>query len=201
MSRCVAAASIELTHFCIAASAPQGKRPKACISDRHVLCTVFAPAHLRWPLLLLLLLLSQVNADAGAATAGFMNLQRSYGGKVAIRNFPGATAATAVGNAAAGGLSLAYSETGKAQIGDYDQENDSPENDVAATTRGRGTAEAGLISIAIAPNDDASALGDVRATANQGSAVAGAFTETNAYQTAEQGVDVNARTSEYQASK
>jgi len=141
----------------------------------------------------------RVNADAGAASAGFINLQRSYGGKVALRNFPGAAAATAVGNAAAGGLAIAYSETGKAQIGDYDQENDSPENDVAATTRGRGTAEAGLVSIAISPNDDASALGDVRATANQGSAVAGAFTETNAYQTAEQGIDVNARTSEYQA--
>lgn len=142
-----------------------------------------------------------MNADAGAATAGFINLQRSYTGKVAIRNFPGATAATAIGNAAAGGLSIAYSENGKAQIGDYDQENDTPENDVAATTRGRGTAEAGLVTLAIAPNDDASALGDVRATANQGSAVAGAFTETNAYATAEQGVDVNARTSEYQASK
>jgi hypothetical protein len=44
---------------------------------------------------------------------------------------------------------------------------------VAATTRGRGTAESGLVNIAIAPNDDASTLGDVRATANQGSAVAG----------------------------
>jgi hypothetical protein len=53
------------------------------------------------------------------------------------------------------------------------QENDSPENDVAATTRGRGTAESGLVNVAIAPNDDASTLGDVRATANQGSAVAG----------------------------
>lgn len=142
---------------------------------------------------------NRANADAGAANAGFLNIQRSYGSKVAIRNFPGAAAATAIGNAAAGGVSLAYSETGKAQIGDYDQENDTPENDVAATTRGRGTAEAGLISIAIAPNDDAEALGDVKATANQGAAVAGAFTETNAYQTAEQGVDVNARTSEYDA--
>lgn len=141
----------------------------------------------------------QANADAGAATAGFLNLQRAYAGRVALRNFPGATAATAVGNAAAGGVAIAYSETGKALIGDYDQENDSPENDVAATTRGRGTAEAGLVSIAIAPNDSALTLGDVRATANQGSAVAGAFTETNAYETAEQGVDVNARTSEYDA--
>ena len=143
----------------------------------------------------------QANTDAGAANAGFLNIQRSYGGKVVLRNFPGATAATAVGNAAAGGVAIAYSEGGKAMIGDYDQENDTPENDVAATTRGRGTAEAGLVSIAIAPNDSAEALGDIKATANQGSAVAGAFTETNAYETAEQGVDVNARTSEYQASE
>ncbi|KAF8060350.1 hypothetical protein HT031_004886 [Scenedesmus sp. PABB004] len=140
-----------------------------------------------------------VNNDAGNAAAGFLNIQKSYGGKVAIRNFPGATASTAVGNAEAGGVTIAYSEGGKAQIGDYDQENDSPENDVAATTRGRGTAEAGQINIALAPNDDAESLGDVKATANQGSAVAGAFTLTNAYGTAEQGVDVNARTSEYQA--
>lgn len=141
----------------------------------------------------------KVNNDAGNAAAGFLNIQKSFGGKVAIRNFPGATAATAVGNAVAGGVTIAYSEAGKAQIGDYDQENDSPENDVAATTRGRGTAEAGLISVAIAPNDDASALGDIKATANQGSAVAGAFTITNGYATSEQGVDVNSRTSEYQA--
>jgi hypothetical protein len=92
-----------------------------------------------------------------------------------------------------------YSEGGKAQVGDYDVENDSPENDVAATVRGRGSAQAGQINIAIAPNDDASVLGDVKATANQGPAVAGAFTLTNSYQTSEQGVDVNARTSEYDA--
>lgn len=144
--------------------------------------------------------LPQVNADAGAAQAGFLNLQRGLGsGRVALRNFPGATAATAVGNAAAGGVSIAYSENGKAMIGDYDQENDSPENDVAATTRGRGAAQAGLISMAIAPNDDAEILGDIKATANQGSAVSGAFSMANAYQTAEQGVDVNSRTSEYDA--
>jgi len=132
-------------------------------------------------------------------SVGYLNIQKSYAGKVAIRNYPGATAATAVGNAAAGGVSVAYAEGGKAQIGDYDEENDSPENDVAATVRGRGTAEAGQINIAIAPNDDASVLGDVKATANQGPAVAGAFTLTNSYQTSEQGVDVNARTSEYDA--
>jgi len=141
----------------------------------------------------------KVNNDAGAASAGFINLQRSYNGKVALRNFPGAAASTAVGNAAAGGIAIAYSEGSKAQIGDYDQENDSPENDVAATTRGRGTAEAGLLSLAIAPNDDSEILGDVRATANQGSAVAGAASIANSYGTSEQGVDVNARTSEYQA--
>jgi hypothetical protein len=118
---------------------------------------------------------------------------------VALRNFPGATAATAVGNAAAGGIAIGYSETGKVLIGDYDQENDSPENDVAATTRGRGTAEAGLVSLSIAPNDSAEVLGDVRATANQGSAVGGAFSLTNSFETSEQGVDVNARTSEYDA--
>jgi hypothetical protein len=118
---------------------------------------------------------------------------------VALRNFPGATAATAVGNAAAGGIAIGYSETGKVLIGDYDQENDSPENDVAATTRGRGTAEAGLVSLSIAPNDSAEVLGDVRATANQGSAVAGAFSLANSFETSEQGVDVNARTSEYDA--
>jgi hypothetical protein len=132
-------------------------------------------------------------------SVGYLNIQKSYAGKVAIRNYPGATAATAVGNAAAGGVSVAYAEGGKAQIGDYDVENDSPENDVAATVRGRGTAEAGQINIAIAPNDDAAVLGDVKATANQGSAVAGAFTLSNAYATSEQGVDVNARTSEYNA--
>lgn len=32
-----------------------------------------------------------------------------------------------------------------------------------------------------APNDDSESLGDVKATANQGSAVGGAFTLTNAY--------------------
>jgi hypothetical protein len=63
----------------------------------------------------------KVNADAGNAAAGFLNIQKSFGGKVAIRNFPGATAATAVGNAVAGGVNIAYSEAGKAQIGDYDQ--------------------------------------------------------------------------------
>lgn len=80
----------------------------------------------------------KVNNDAGNAAAGYLNIQKSYGGKVAIRNFPAGTAATAVGNAVAGGVTVAYSEGGKAQVGDYDQENDSPENDVAATTRGRG---------------------------------------------------------------
>lgn len=130
-----------------------------------------------------------------------MNLQRAYGGRVALRNFPGSTATAAVGNAAAGGVAIAYSENGKVLIGDYDQENDSPENDVAATTRGRGTAEAGLVSLAVSPNDAAEILGDVRATANQGSAVAGAFSNVNAYETAEMGVDVNARTSEYDASE
>jgi hypothetical protein len=141
----------------------------------------------------------QANTDAGNAAAGFLNIQRSYGSKIAQRNFPGAAAATAVGNAVAGGVTIAIAESGKAQIGDYDDENDTPENDVAATTRGRGTAEAGLVSIAVGPNDSAEVLGDVKATANQGSAVAGAFSETNSYETSEQGVDVNARTSEYEA--
>jgi hypothetical protein len=63
----------------------------------------------------------QANADAGAAQSGFLNIQRSYGGRAALRNFPGATAAVAVGNAAAGGVAIAYSEGGKAMIGDYDQ--------------------------------------------------------------------------------
>jgi len=84
---------------------------------------------------------NKANNDAGAAQAGYLNMQKSYAGKVAVRNYPGATAATAVGNAAAGGVTVAYSEAGKAQVGDYDAENDSPENDVAATTRGRGSAE------------------------------------------------------------
>lgn len=57
------------------------------------------------------------NNGAGNAAAGFLNIQKSYGGKVAIRNFPGATAATAVGNAVAGGVTVAYSEGGKAQVG------------------------------------------------------------------------------------
>jgi hypothetical protein len=144
-------------------------------------------------------ILLQATVDAGAANAGFLNIQRAYGGRVALRNFPGATASAAIGNAAAGGLALGYSETGKVLIGDYDQENDSPENDVAATTRGRGTAEAGLVSIAISPNDAAQVLGDVRATANQGSAAAGAFSLSNSHEIAEMGVDVNARTSEYDA--
>lgn len=142
---------------------------------------------------------NRATIDAGASNAGFLNIQRAYGGRVALRNFPGATAAAAVGNAAAGGIAIGFSETGKVLIGDYDQENDSPENDVAATTRGRGTAEAGLVSLAIAPNDSAEVLGDVRATANQGAAVAGAFSLTNSFETSEQGVDVNARTSEYDA--
>jgi hypothetical protein len=63
----------------------------------------------------------KVNNDAGNAAAGYLNIQKSFGGKVAIRNFPAATAATAVGNAVAGGVTVAYSEAGKAQIGDYDQ--------------------------------------------------------------------------------
>lgn len=37
-----------------------------------------------------------------------------------------------------------------------------------------------------APNDDSEVLGDVKATANQGSAVAGAFSLTNSFGTAEQ---------------
>eukprot|EP00775_Hariotina_reticulata_P003102 gene3102-3381_t len=102
---------------------------------------------------------NKVNNDIGAANAGYLNIQKSYGGK----------------------------------------ENDSPENDVAATVRGRGAAEAGQINIAIAPNDDAEVLGDIKATSNQGPAVSGAFSLTNSYQTSEQGVDVNSRTSEYDA--
>lgn len=57
-----------------------------------------------------------VNTAAGNSAAGYLNIQKSYGGKVAIRNFPGATASTAVGNAVAGGVTVAYSEAGKAQV-------------------------------------------------------------------------------------
>jgi hypothetical protein len=75
----------------------------------------------------------------------------------------------------------------------YDDEFDTYENDVTATTRGRGPAEAGQINIAIAPNDDSSVSGSVKATAAQGAAVAGAFTLTNAANEAYQGINVSAR--------
>jgi hypothetical protein len=79
----------------------------------------------------------------------------------------------------------------------YDDEWDTYENDVTATTRGRGTAQAGQINIAIAPNDDSSVSGTVRATANQGSAVGGAFTLTNSGVEAYHGINVSAHTVQY----
>jgi hypothetical protein len=74
----------------------------------------------------------------------------------------------------------------------YDDEWDTYENDVTATTRGRGPAEAGQINIAIAPNDDSAVSGTVKATAAQGAAVAGVFTLTNAAVEAYQGINVSA---------
>jgi hypothetical protein len=75
----------------------------------------------------------------------------------------------------------------------YDDEFDTYENDVSATTRGRGTAQAGQINIAIAPNDDTSVSGNVKATAAQGSAVGGVFTLTNGGVESYQGINVSAQ--------
>jgi hypothetical protein len=74
----------------------------------------------------------------------------------------------------------------------YDDEWDTYENDVTATTRGRGPAEAGQINIAISPNDDSAISGTVKATAAQGAAVAGALTLSNAAVEAYQGINVSA---------
>jgi len=76
--------------------------------------------------------------------------------------------------------------------------SDNYDNDVAATTRGRGAAQAGQINIAVAPNSGA-AVGDVKAIAVQGPATAGAFTLTNGQEEVYQGTTVDARTAEYDA--
>eukprot|EP00878_Enallax_costatus_P041463 GHUV01048250.1.p1 GENE.GHUV01048250.1~~GHUV01048250.1.p1 ORF type:complete len:239 (+),score=26.42 GHUV01048250.1:650-1366(+) len=73
----------------------------------------------------------KVDNDAGNAAAGYVQLARAYDETVQLVNNPGAAAATAVGNAVAGGISIALSDHGAAFIGDYDNEFDTYENDVA----------------------------------------------------------------------
>eukprot|EP00775_Hariotina_reticulata_P003999 gene3999-4249_t len=138
----------------------------------------------------------QVNNDAGSAAAGFVNIARAADGNVQITNDPGAFAATAVGNAIAGGLSVGLSQSGSVYIGDYDDEYDIYNNDVLSTVRGQGSAQAGQVNIAVAPNADAFASGDVRATAAKGPAVAGAFSLANAQREAFQSVTVATMTSQ-----
>ncbi|KAF6264575.1 hypothetical protein COO60DRAFT_1457499 [Scenedesmus sp. NREL 46B-D3] len=142
---------------------------------------------------------SRADTALGSAAAGYINLGRAYSEDAEAANDPGAAAATAVGNAVAGGITIVLADEGGAFVGDYDDEYDTYENDVSATTRGRGAAEAGQVNIALAPNDDAAVSGTIRATAAQGAAVAGAFTLANAGVEAYQGVNVDARTAEYSA--
>jgi hypothetical protein len=136
-----------------------------------------------------------VDNDVGIAAAGFLNIARAADGNVQITNDPGAAASTAVGNAIAGGLSVGLSESGSVYIGDYDTEYDIYNNDVVSTVRGRGSAQAGQVNIAVAPNADAFTSGDVKATAAKGPAVAGAFSLANAHREAYQSVTVATATS------
>lgn len=78
----------------------------------------------------------KVDNGVGSAAGGYVQLGRSFEEDVQITNKPGAVVATAVGNAVAGGISVAVADNGGAYIGDYDDEIDTPDNDVAGTCLG-----------------------------------------------------------------
>lgn len=58
------------------------------------------------------------NTDAGNAAAGYVSLGRTYVEHAGAANDPGAVAATAVGNAAAGGVTVMYADRDGAFIGE-----------------------------------------------------------------------------------
>lgn len=74
---------------------------------------------------------NKVYNDAGNAAAGYVQIAKSFEEDASVANDPGAAASTAVGNAVAGGISVVLAEDGAAFIGDYDDEFDTYENDVA----------------------------------------------------------------------
>ncbi|WIA23816.1 hypothetical protein OEZ85_013487 [Tetradesmus obliquus] len=64
------------------------------------------------------LLDNRANTAAGNAAAGYLNLNRAYLEDALAANDPGASAATAVGNAVAGGITIAIADEGAAFIGE-----------------------------------------------------------------------------------
>jgi hypothetical protein len=136
--------------------------------------------------------------DVGAAQAGNIQLVRSANAGSTTVGL--AQARTAVGNAVAGGLNVAYAEHGDIYLGDYWDELSNPGNAVVATNYGRGASQAGQANIAVSPNRDIRIGGTVAATAVQGAATAGAFDLGNGYGEVEVDQDVTAVTSEYTAS-
>jgi hypothetical protein len=163
--------------------------------------------------------------DVGAAQAGNIQLVRSANAGSTTVGL--AQARTMVGNAVAGGLNVAYAESGDIYLGDYWDELSSPSNAVVATNYGgavvatnyggavvatnyggavvatnygRGASQAGQANIAVSPNRDIRIGGTVAATAVQGAATAGAFDLGNGYGEVEVDQDVTAVTSEYTAS-
>jgi hypothetical protein len=136
--------------------------------------------------------------DVGAAQAGNIQLVKSKNAGSTTVGL--AQARTAVGNAVAGGMNIAYAENGDIYLGDYWDELSNPGNAVVATNYGRGASQAGQINIAVSPNRDIRIGGTVAATAVQGSATAGAFELGNGYGEVELDQDVTAVTSEYTAS-
>jgi hypothetical protein len=136
-------------------------------------------------------------SDVGPSQAGNIQLVKSQNAGSTTVGL--AQARTAVGNAIAGGMNIAYAENGDIYLGDYWDELSNPGNAVVATNYGRGPSQAGQINIGLSPNRDIRIGGTVAATAVQGSATAGAFELGNGYGEVELDQDVTAVTSEYTA--
>lgn len=140
---------------------------------------------------------NRANTDVGPAQSGNIQLAKSYRGDTTLVGL--AQARTAVGNAAAGAVNVAYAEDGDVYIGDYWDELSNPGNAVLGTNFGRGTAQGGQVNIAVAPNADVRTGGTVAATAVQGGSTAGAFSLGNGAGDVEIEEDVAAVTAEYTA--
>lgn len=61
---------------------------------------------------------SRADTALGSAAAGYINLGRAYSEDAEAANDPGAAAATAVGNAVAGGITVVLADEGGAFVGE-----------------------------------------------------------------------------------
>eukprot|EP00877_Chromochloris_zofingiensis_P010916 jgi/Chrzof1/6078/Cz17g08040.t1 len=113
----------------------------------------------------------------------------------------GVAATTGVGSALSGAvmISIAPGSSGDAFIGDYDQEADTTDNEVIARTRGRGTANGGLVNFAFSRNGASRIVGDTISSSVSGLATGAAVGLANAWQDASNTLTSTTSTTEYDA--